>query len=185
MRTIKIIAALLITQWIGIGIQDVFAQQDENIARTFAIKVKAGQGEKFVEAFKKHVAWRKKAGETWNWTTYQVANGQALGLFIARSGGHTWADLNSHEAYSIKGGLDFNANVAPYIETITSTIGRSNPNLSRLPENLDGVKMISGATYSLKPNKVQAFTAAFAKFHKLAGDHNYLWHYLFINSVNG
>ena len=48
MRSTRMIAVLLVSLWIGVGSQSLFAQGG-NIARAYTFKVKQGQGAQFEE----------------------------------------------------------------------------------------------------------------------------------------
>ena len=179
MRITRKIAVLLVSLWIGVGSQSLFAQ-DGNIARAYTFKVKQGQGAQFEEAFKQHIEWRKQAGDPWNWTTYQLTNGQNTGTYLVRSNGHTWGDLDSYAEFLNKGSVEFNETVTPFLDSITSSISRGDPEHQNWFSNGDDVNLISVATYHLKPGKAGDMGAVLDKYHQAVTEHDYPSHYAFV-----
>ena len=184
MRNVKMIVALFIALWLGFASQKVFAQAN-NIARLYFIDVKSGHGAKFEAALKEHVQWRKQAGDPWTWYVHQVVNGENLGDFVIRSGGHTWADLDSYSDFLAKGAVEFNKTVTPHIESTSNLITAvDTTNINWYPNN-DDVNLISVTTYRLKPGHARAFTQAVNKIHTAIKEHNRKVYYAFAWTVNG
>ena len=76
------------------------------IASMWIIWPKPGQAREFEAGIKAHAAWRKTAGEGFNWSIYQPVVGSNLDFYVIRSEGHTWKDMDSEEAWSEKAKAD-------------------------------------------------------------------------------
>ncbi len=180
----KLLVGLLAAFWLSLFSQSLFAQAN-NLAKIYFVNVKSGHGAEFVAALKEHVEWRKQAGDPWTWNVYQIVNGQNLGDFVIRSGGHTWADLDSYEEFLAKGAVEFNKNVGPHIESTSNTITAvDTTNINWYPNN-DDVNLISVITYHLKPGHERAFTQAVNKYHTAIKENNRETYYAFAWNVNG
>ncbi|MFB3090815.1 MAG: hypothetical protein ACE1ZG_05640 [Gammaproteobacteria bacterium] len=180
----KLFVGLLAAFWLSLFSQSLFAQAN-NLAKIYFVNVKSGHGAEFVAALKEHVEWRKQAGDPWTWNVYQIVNGQNLGDFVIRSGGHTWADLDSYEEFLAKGAVEFNKNVGPHIESTSNTITAvDTTNINWYPNN-DDVNLISVTTYHLKPGYGRAFAQAVNKYHTAIKENNRKTYYAFAWNVNG
>ena len=155
-------ATLLIALVLGFAGQDAWAQ-DNNLARVYFMDAKTGMQAGLETALKQPAEWRKAQGDPWTWNVMQVVNGEHLGRFIARSGGHSWGDFDEYDMeFGEKASVHFNATVAPLLESATSAITSvDTTNINWHPNN-DAVNLISVTTFHLKPGNGQAFTQAIA-----------------------
>ena len=96
----------------------------QTIAMTYTLTPKAGSGAGFETALKRHMEWRVDNGDPWVWEIYQVATGDDLGAYVARSPGHTWADIDAYEASDFQPAAEahFGATVGPLMASESSTI---------------------------------------------------------------
>jgi len=184
MKNKKLLLGLAAVLMLSLFSQNLFAQA-KNLAKEYYIKVAPGHGSDFVSALKQHAEWRKKAGDPWSWTVYQVVNGQNLGDYIIRSGGHTWGDLDSYEDFLAKGSVEFNKNVAPHIASITSMINSVDTACVNWPANNDEVKLLSVLVFHLKPGHEWPFSQVVHKFDKAIKANNREDHYALVWTENG
>ncbi len=70
------------------------------VASVWVIWPKEGKESEFEAAIKAHAAWRKTAGEGFNWSIYQPVVGSDLGFYLIRSGEHHWKDFDAQAAWS-------------------------------------------------------------------------------------
>ena len=165
--------------------QPVLAQSN-NIARIYFLTPKQGMGPQFEAALAEHAEWRRQNNDPWTWIIHEVENGDDLGMFIARSGDHTWADLDAYESgFGPRGSEHFFATVGPYMESARSTIGAVDTTNVRWPENARDVNLLQITVYNLKPNQGQRFFEAVGQIHKAIIQTNYPVHYAFESVVNG
>lgn len=130
MREIRRSAALslaicFVLAFVALAAAPALAQANEEkmpgaMADLWMVWPKAGHEAQFAAAIKAHVAWRKSAGEGWNWEAFQPLVGNDMGYFVFRSGDHEWADFDSQAAWEMatKAGADFNKNVTPHVERL-------------------------------------------------------------------
>ncbi|MHC4322546.1 MAG: hypothetical protein ACYST3_09765 [Planctomycetota bacterium] len=180
----KLFLILLAAFCLGLLSQSLIAQSS-NLARVYFVKVKSDHGAEFVAALKEHAAWRKQAGDPWTWIVHQVVNGKNLGDYVIRSGGHTWADLDSYEEFLGKGAVEFNKTVGPHIKSMSNTITAGDTTNVNWPSNSDDVNLISIISYHLKPGHGPAFAQAVNKYHTAIQENNREAYYAFVWNVNG
>ncbi len=184
MRSRKVLFTLLLGFCLALFVESAQAQ---TIALTYTITPKAGSGAGFETAFKQHMEWRAENGDPWVWEIYQVATGDNLGAYIARSSGHTWADIDAYEASDFQPGAEahFGATVEPLMASVSSTIGVMDPNISRLPADLSTANLFQVTTYNIKPGQEFAFNAAVAKFHDVISKNDYPFYYVLSTPATG
>lgn len=92
-------------------------QPSGKIASLWIFWPAAGHEADFVAATKKHVAWRKTAGDPFAWEAYEPVAGSELGFYVWRSGAHGWAELDREQAWeeSSKAGENFQRDVMPFV----------------------------------------------------------------------
>lgn len=160
--------------------------QSNNISRIYFLTPKQGMDAQFEKALSDHAAWRRQNKDPWTWMIYEVENGDDLGMFIARSGDHAWADLDAYEAgFGPRGSENFFATVGPYLESARSIIGAVDTTNVRWPESPTDVNLLQITNYELKPNRAQQFFQAVNKIHKAIIQTNYRVYYAFESVVNG
>jgi hypothetical protein len=102
--------------------------QDNNLTRGYEVTAKAGMVAQLDAAIRQHAEWRKANSDPWIWTVYTPETGADLGVFVIRSGNHTWADFDAYDqGFGPEGLLHWNANVAPLIESTSSGISMALP----------------------------------------------------------
>jgi hypothetical protein len=175
---VALIAALAVLSSTRVQAQNV-------VARTYRFTPAAGKTAAFEQALKTHAAWRKQAGDPWDWSVYQVMTGDHTGSYMVRSGGHTWADLDAYDAgFGPKGSARFQANVAPLLASMTSWVTVSDTVHRHLPESADGYAIISLTTYHIKPGKGDQFDAAVDAYAKAGAKGGTPGRYAWFNTVN-
>ncbi len=178
---VSLVAALALLSSAGL--------QAQNVARAYRFTPAAGKGPAFEQALKSHAAWRKQAGDPWDWSVYQVMTGDHVGSYMVRSGGHTWADLDTYDAgFGAKGDARFEADVAPLLASMSSWVTVGDTVHRHLPETAEGYTLISLTTYYIKPGKGDQFSAAVDAYSKAGAKSGlpgrYAW-FSFVNSGSG
>ncbi len=175
--------------WIGILVLLALpagAQQEPGVlTQLFAVRAKAGMTQQFETALKQHMDWARQNGETWPWYTYIVSTGDRLGEYIIRSPGHRWEDLDTHASMMGKLRDRWIANVAQYVETISSSISAFHPNVSRWPEGVMPPTLASVSRYHLNPGGSRDFHHAIKKVHEAIGKANWPAQYGWLSVVSG
>ena len=134
--------ATVLLLWV-VAFPEVAQGQTENIAQGYVHTVQLEMIAQFEEAVKQHVQWRKQNNDPWEWTWYQMVNGDGLGTYLVRSGNHRWADLDVRYAWDDRVGAaaHFLATVGPFVESEDSSISQLDEALSRPPDDLSAVTL--------------------------------------------
>lgn len=185
MSSRKLLPTILVAFLLAVMSQSAWAQAS-NLAQLYTVKPKAGMEAGFQTALKQHVEWRMQNNDPWIWTTYEVIQGDNLGDFVIRSADHAWADFDAYEAgFGPKGSVQFQASVAPLVESLTNSISALDTAHVRLPEDLQAVNLLQVITYHVKPDQGQKFNEAIGKIHDAIVKKDYPVHYVFVNQVVG
>ena len=128
--------------------------QTENIRQAYIHTVPLGMIAQFEEAVKQHVQWRKQNNDPWEWTWYQVVNGDGLGgiRYLVRSGNHRWADLDVRYAWEdrVGAGRHFASTVGPYIESEDSSIAQLDDALSRPLDDYSAITLFAVTEFDVR-----------------------------------
>jgi hypothetical protein len=158
----------------------------QTVARSYWFTPPPGQAAAFEQALTAHAAWRKQAGDPWSWEVYQVVNGDRLGTFVARSSGHTWADLDAYDSgFGPTGSQHFGTDVAPHLASETSAITVVDTAHMILPDKPEGYAMVEVVTFHLKADQIQAFDRAVDQVHKAILASKWPVHYAWEMPMNG
>jgi hypothetical protein len=113
------------------------------LADSWIIWPKEGHRTEFEAALKETLAWRRQAGDPFEWQVFTPSVGDDLGHFVLRTGGRNWEDFDARIAWSEKAGSadHFRRVMLPHIDRIERYMMRSMPGQSYWPDN--------GATYQL------------------------------------
>jgi len=125
---------------------------DHDVATIWLFWPKQGQGKAFVEALKKHVAWRKSAGDPFAWKVYTPVAGSDLDFYVVRSGHHTWADMDTEDAWGQKteAGKQFMQDVGVHIRKMQHIFGVADTKLSHWIDSKD-YRFFRDDRYQFKP----------------------------------
>jgi hypothetical protein len=86
----------------------------------WVVDIDLKQSDKFEQAFKKHIAARKKAGDPRNWEVYSYVIGSNLNRYAIRHCCIEWADQDSYDKWSMNTKLSehWQKHVAPYVSNV-------------------------------------------------------------------
>ncbi len=158
----------------------------QNLAQVWTLKPTPGSGAGFEAALRQHMEWRKANGETWNWTMYQIVTGPNQGDYVARSGGHTWADFDAYDAgFGPEGGLNYGATVSPLTASASMTVSITDTTKARLPEDVDEYNLLNVITWTLVPGRGRAFREVVDKYHAAITEADAPFYYVFVNPIAG
>ncbi len=154
--------------------------QDEYLTMAYEITPKAGSVAGFEAALKAHMEFREANGDPWDWTFYQVMVGDKLGTYIARSGGHSWADFDEYfnTDFNEVAGPHWDATVQPLVESARNAIDQRNQGLSNVPEAGDEYSLFNVSTFYLKPDMQESFTEVLGEFHRVITEADLPFYYV-------
>ena len=117
--------------------QDEEEEQNPDVAVIWSMKAVDGKDQEFEAAVKAfHEFMADKEGH-WTWEWYSVLTGENTGSYLARSGGHDWADMDVKNDWDEEVGAYFNENLAPLIENATRQITVGEDEVVNWPEDFD------------------------------------------------
>ncbi len=186
MRNIKNIIGLF--TMIGVVLAPVSLIADEHeegekIGMGYKIKAQPGKMAEFGEALAKHVEWRKKANDPWNWWAWQVVNGEELGTMYFYSGEHAWEDLDAYQDF--EGGDHFNKTVGPHVAEASSWIDVMDEEISHWNPEPEKINYLSIIEWQLKPGAQGDFKEVVSKYHKVLRENDHPGYYGFSWTING
>ncbi len=175
MRT-KLLTSLAVA--VVFGNAPLFAQ-DNNLARMYLVTPKQGMAAQFETALRDHAGWRAANGDPWTWNVYAAETGDDLGVFVIRSGNHSWADFDAYDAsFAMQGLVHWNATVAPLVGTISSGIWAMDVENSSLPAEPMQPAFVNVTTFHLRPGMEQQFIEMVNQASEILKGHgwtNFLW----------
>jgi hypothetical protein len=172
--------------FLALALPALAQQSPANLGRVVAMVPKPGMAQQFEEGRKRHMEWHRKQNDTWAWETWQVQTGDASGVYLSITFGHTWKDFDAWEAKYAKGDeVDAAKNMDPYLVADTSSLWAFRNDVSRPPEGNEPSKMASVIHFILNSEGVNEFNIANRKIHEAIGKTNWPVHYQWYALVNG
>jgi hypothetical protein len=107
------------------------------LADSWLIWPKEGHRAEFEAALKETLAWRRQAGDPFEWRVFTPSLGEDLGHFVVRSGGHNWQDFDARAAWSEKAGSadHYRRVLGPHVDRIERYVIRLMPEQTYWPES--------------------------------------------------
>lgn len=182
MRAPKILSFILAALVLALLPQGAHAQ---DLARVYTVSPK--EGADLEAAIREHAEWREQNGDPWTWGVYQVVNGENLGDFVIRSGGHSWADFDAYDQseFAEAAGAHYESTMGPAVGSISNMITVADTAHQRLPESFENIQLYSVITWHLDPERTQDFEEAIDQIHDAIVQTGWPVHYSFVSPVNG
>jgi len=155
------------------------------LAKSIRLVVKPDRFPQFEEALRQHLAFHRTNADPWAWHTWQIVNGDMLGQYYLRTHGHQWRDFDADPDLRRSDWADFLANVAPHLESMSSSISTLEPGLSRWPPELARPALVSITRFELSYEGYREFRAAVEKVHAAVSEAAPDRHYAWTTTVNG
>ncbi len=186
MRKMQPILIMLMVLAIAVPLM---AQEEEKpqmtVAKNHFINVSPGQALDFEAAYTGHIQWHAEMNDTWYWHTWQVVNGENLGSYIMRTGGHQWSDWDEHAEFSKADGAHFWKNVAPFVQDISSVMVVSNDEISNWTNDYGMPTMVDVTVFHLKGEYRRGFYSAVKKLHEAIVEKEIPFTYAWSSVVSG
>lgn len=160
-------------------------EKNDGLARVALITAKAGQNKALEEAITKYHHYMAGHEGSWRYNWYSIETGPDTGKYIARSGGHNWADFDAEHDWDEEAGKKFQEMVAPHIDSAVVTITKNDDELGMWPESLDGYEYYSVTSWYVKQGHGAAFSEGLKKINGLLKEGGWPNYYSFIDNVSG
>lgn len=160
-------------------------EKNDRLARVALITAKDGQAKALEDAIVKyhHFMGKKEGSLRYQW--YSIVTGEDTGKYIARSGGHNWADFDAKHDWDEESGAKFASLVQPHIANAVVTITQSDDELGIWPDSLEGYEYYSVTRWHVKPGHGAAFSEGLKKIDKVLKAGGFPTYYSFIDTVSG
>lgn len=172
-----------------LGSMSIAVAQDEEkndgLARVALITAKDGHSKALEEAIVKyhHFMGDKEGAFRYQW--YSIVTGEDTGKYIARSGGHNWADFDAEHDWDEEAGAKFAELVQPHIANAVVTITKNDDEVGIWPESLEGYEYFSVSRWHIKSGQYAAFNEGLKKIDEILKSGDFPGYYSFINTVSG
>ena len=180
---IMVVALALVCVMSPVVAQD--KEKNDGLARVVLITAKDGQNKALEEAIVKYHHYMGDKKGAWRYQWYSIETGPNTGKYIARTGGHNWADFDAEHDWDEEAGAKFVSLVQPYIESAEVTITRNDDELGSWPESLEGYEYYSVTNWYTKPGQGKAFKDGLKKIDAALKEGGFPSYYSFIYPVSG
>lgn len=150
--------------------QPAQAPPADTIADTWILWAKDGQTRELAQAIRTHAAWRKQAGDPFEWAIYQPVVGDDLTYFVVRSENHQWKDLDAADSWAQQSrAIDkFYEQVGPYVARNEHYLSESANELTHWPDPDRKYTFFGVAQHQLKPGTYGTVRRDVARLAKAA-----------------
>ena len=139
---------------VGVGAQD---DRPGTVTRWLLATVKTGHDLRWEAAFREHVDWRRRRGDTWTWHTYVLVSGDRLGQYLTMSADHAWADFDAPGVSEREDAADLSSRLGPHLESLHGGFWNEIVDFSRPPDDPPPFPLIQIIDYGIKPGKRAVF----------------------------
>ena len=161
--------------------------QDENVVGMMVhVKPKAGMKDKWEEGAKKHMAFHREKGDSWQWLFWEIVSGENVGDFVVGSFEHKWADFDNMPVTGPEDAADLKINGDPYTESANVKYIEDMLKHSVAPaEGTPPAKLVTLVTVHVKPDMVEGYLNAVSKIPEALAKAGSDTKYYFSRAVTG
>jgi hypothetical protein len=160
-------------------------EENDGLARVVLITAKEGQNKALEEAIAKYHHFMGNKKGAWRYQWYSIETGPNTGKYIARSGGHNWADFDAEHDWDEEAGKKFVSLVQPFIENAVVSITKNDDEVGIWPESMEGYEYYSVTNWYSKPGKGKAFNDGLKKIDAALKEGGWPNYYAFTSPVSG
>jgi hypothetical protein len=160
-------------------------EENDRLARVVLITAKDGHEKALEEAITKYHHYMADKKGAWRYNWYSIMTGPNTGKYIARSGGHNWADFDATHDWDEDAGAKFVSEVQPHIADADIMITQTDDEVGIWPENMEGYQYYSVTKWHIKPGHGNAFNEGLKKVNATLKEGEWPNFYAFVNPVSG
>jgi quinol monooxygenase YgiN len=163
------------------------AQDEDNdrLAHLILITAKDGHNKALEEAITKYHHYMGDKEGAFRYTWYSIITGPNAGKYIARSGGHNWADFDATHDWDDAADAKFASDVQPHIADADVQITQTDDEVGIWPESMEGYQYFSITKWHIKPGHGNEFNEGLKKIDATLKDGGWPNFYAFSNAVSG
>lgn len=188
MQARKILSLLFVTVALLSGVSSAVAgdeEKNDGLARVILITAKDGQAKALEEAITKYHHYMADKKGAWRYHWYSIITGPNTGKYIARSGGHNWADFDGEFDWQEEAGAKFRSEVRPHIDNMVPWITKTDDDVGMWPDSMEGYQYYSVTEWHILPGKGGAFSEGLKKIDGILNDSDFPGYYAFSSVVSG
>lgn len=160
-------------------------EQNEDVATLWTITAVDGKDAELESAIKTFHEFMADKDGHWTWEWYSILTGEGTGSYLARSGGHAWADMDAEHDWDDEVDAYFGENLAPLIESATRTITVGEDEVVHWPESLDDYNYFRVTEWAIKAGQGSAFSTNLKKVHEALQEGGWGGYYYFAHNNSG
>lgn len=166
---VALTTVFLVMSWLSGVAVGADAPPQPKVIQHWAMWPKAGHGAQFEEAIRAHVAWRKSAGEGFDWQAYQPVVGDDLTVYAFRAGPFHWKDLDAQAEWGVKAGAlaKWNEQVAAHVDRVEHYLYVLDTDHS-LWSDSEEYRYFGVTSLRLQPGASDSMVDALKRIHKIA-----------------
>jgi len=160
-------------------------EKNDGLAQVIMVTAKQGQSEALEEGITKYHKYMSDKKGAWRYQIFRIETGKNTGKYIARSGGHNWADFDATYDWEKKAGKKFKKLIAPHVESAVTSITKTDDEVGMWPENMDGYQYFLLTRWNIRPGMNKEFSDGLKKVDAILKEHKWPNHYAFVDTVSG
>jgi hypothetical protein len=159
--------------------------ENEGIARVALITPKEGHEETLITAITDYHHWVANFEGHHEYQWYEILTGPDTGKYIARTGGHNWADFDAEYDWEKEAGDVFAKNVAPHIQDARVHMTAEMKEFSHWPESFEGYTHFQVENWYIHNGQGHKFRQGLKKIVDTLKAANYNSHWGFFSVESG
>ena len=161
-------------------------EKNDNMAIVWVFDIKDDQEDAFeeaVKAFHRDFMADKEGAFHWDW--YNVLTGPNTGRYIARSGGHNWADLDAEYDWEDEVDAYIEANISPYIDHAERYMSVGDNDIHNYPEDWSNMRYINLEEWHVSNGMGRKFNEGLKTIHGHLKEGDFPVYYAFSYNASG
>jgi len=160
-------------------------EENDGAAELVIITAKDGQGEALEQAIKAYHHWVADKEGHWEYSWYAITTGPNTGKYIARSGGHNWADFDVSYDWEEEANAKFEADVAPLVESAERYLTEEMDDFAYWPDDFSEYSMYEVEHWYVKNGQYGKFRQGLETIHEALTAGNFGQYYGFQSTISG
>ena len=160
-------------------------EKNDGLARVVMITAKDGQNKALEDAITKYHHYMGDKKGAWRYQWYSIETGKNTGKYLARSGGHNWADFDAEHSWDKKAGKKFMSDVQPHIANAQVSITKTDSDLGIWPDSIKGYQYFLLTKWHIKSGQNSAFDKGLEKVNAILNDSKWKNYYAIVDTVSG
>ena len=177
-KVITVPAIALIAALCAAGPVPAAEESGENIAQIYHLVPIPGHEAAFEKGLRAHLDLHRRHGDTWTWTTWQVAVGEDVGSYYVHTGEHAWSDFDGMPEIP-RDEQHVWEHISPHTASMSSFMTSMADDITRWPADGPKAKMAEIVIFRLRPGMDRAFHHAIRRLHDAIVEKNLPMRYSF------